>query len=128
MYSIEELEKMAKEACEKNDYEMYKKACCLLHTYIKFCKESEEYRACYVLFDALCNEKSEGFLNIAREDVTNNEPSASDIMVYSLLLSVRVPHEDIASILLQICDEIQDEVLNIIMEGKSEKREQRENL
>ena len=32
---VEELKQMGKEACEKSDYELYKKACCELHLYVK---------------------------------------------------------------------------------------------
>lgn len=124
MYSIKELEKMVKEASEKNCYELYRRACCLLHLHIKVCPESEEKIACGVLFDALSNEKSEGFLNTAREIVKNKHSSNDDVMVYALLLSVRIHDVPIIACLLKICDDIQIEVLNKLAEGdKSEKRE-----
>lgn len=124
MYKIEELEKMVKESCEKNDYELYKKACCFLHLYLKICSESEEERACYVLFDALSNEKSQGFLNIAREIVNCKVSTYADDMVYALLLSVRVNSSPVMAFLLHRCDEIQRQVLNMSAEEeKSEKRE-----
>lgn len=125
MYKIEELEKMLKEAYEKNDYELYKKACCLLYLYIKLCSESEEDRACSVLFDALRNEKSEGFLCVAREINDGDKGSSyADNVVYALLLSVRVHSHIVVDFLLNICDEIQDKVLRMMVEEeKSEKRE-----
>lgn len=117
MYKIEELEKMVKKACEKNDYELYKKSCCWLHLYLKLCSESEEERACFVLFDALLNDKSQGFLNVAREIVSNDkDPSCGDIMVYNLLLSVRVDSNFVMGLLLNVCDEMQDELLKRIVE------------
>lgn len=117
MYKIEECEKMVKKACEKNDYELYKKACCYLHLHIKLCSESEEERTCFALYDALFNDKSEDFLNVAREIITNDkDPSKADIMVYVLLLSVRVDSEFVMGYLLNICDEIQGEVLKMMLE------------
>ena len=124
MYKIEELEKMVKEACEKNDYELYKKACCLLHFYLKICSESEEERACFVLFDALSNKKPEHFLNVVREIINGKVSSYGDDMVYALLLSVRVGSNSVMAFLLHRCDEILDELLETIAEEeKSEKRE-----
>lgn len=125
MYKIKELEKMVKEACEKNDYELYKKACCFLYLYVKLCAESEQDRACSVLFAALRNEKSEGFLCVARE-ITEDDKSSScaDNMVYALLRSVRADSCIVIAFLLDICDEMQGEVLKMIAEEeKSEKRE-----
>ena len=123
MYKIEELEKMVKKACEKNDYELYKKACCFLHLFIKLCPEKEEEIACFVLYDALSNEKSQGFLNVVREIINDKVSSCADQILYTLLLSVRV-HSDVTPFLLNICDEMQNEVLKMIVEEeKSEKRE-----
>lgn len=114
MYKIEELEKMVKEACEKNDYELYKKACCLLHFYLQICSESEEERACFVLFDALSNKKSEHFFNVVREIINGKVSSYGDDMVYFLLLSVRVRSNTVMAFLLHRCDEIQGKLLNMI--------------
>lgn len=105
---------------KKNDYELYKKACCGLYLYIKVCSESEEQRACFVLFNALINDKSQGFLNVVKEIISNEqEPSRGDIMVYVLLMSVRVDSDLVRGFLLDTCDEIQGEILNkMVEEGK----------
>lgn len=124
MFNIEELEKMVKEACEKNDYELYKKACCLLHLYTKLCSESEEIRAYFALFDALYNEKSQFFLNVVRQIVKTKPMSNSDALLYALLLSVRIDDELIGAFLLEVCDMMQSEFLKVLVkEEKSEKRE-----
>lgn len=124
MFNIEELEKMVKDACEKNDYELYKKACCLMFFYTKICPVSEE-KSSYVLYDALCNEKSQDFLNIASEIVTGDkEHSCADIVVYALLLSVRTHSDFVRAFLIDICDDIYGELLNMLAEEEiSEKRE-----
>ena len=88
MNNIEALEKMVKEACEKNDYTLYKKACCLLQLYTKVCSESEKERCCFALYDALSNEKSQYFLDVVREIIESKQESTADILVYGLLLSV----------------------------------------
>lgn len=123
MFNIEELEKMVKEACEKNDYELYKKACCLLHLYTKLCSESEEERVYFALFDALYNEKSQFFLNVVRQIVETKHMSNGDTLLYALLLSVRIDDELIVAFLLKECDMMQSEFLKVLVEEeKSEKR------
>nr|DAW41249.1 MAG TPA: hypothetical protein [Caudoviricetes sp.] len=115
---------MVKEACEKYDYELYKKACCLLHMYVKLCSESEEERACFALFNALSNEKSQFFLNVVRQIVKAKHMSNGDTLLYGLLLSVRIHDEFIVAFLLKECDMMQSEFLNMLVEEeKSEKRE-----
>ena len=119
MYNIEELEKMVKEACEKNDYKLYRKACCFLHLYIKLYSENEEGIACFVLYDALSNEKSQDFLNIATEIINGDKkPSYSDAMLCALLLSVRASSDLVTAFLLNICDDMQNEVLKMVVEGE----------
>lgn len=125
MYKIEELEKMVKGACEKNDYNLYKEACSLLDLRIKLGSQSEADIACFVLYEALSNEKSQGFLNTASEIVNGYEDSSyADVLIYGLLLSVRADSDFVTYYLLNICDDIQGEILKMIGdEVKSEKRE-----
>lgn len=107
----------------KNDYELYKKVCCVLHLYTKNCSPCKEIATC-ALFDLLTNAKSEEFLAVATEIMNNNQETNGDAIVYYLLLSVRTDHEVIMTYLLSLCDKIQMEVLDKIeQEEKSEKRE-----
>lgn len=115
MNNIEVLEKMVKEACEKNDYTLYKKACCLLHLYIKVCSKSEEERACFVLYDALCNEKSQGFLKVVIEIINSKHASKADIVVCGLLLSAITHDDNSVCFLLAVCDIMQDTVLKKLL-------------
>ena len=116
MNNIEELEKMVKEACEKNDYALYKKACCLLHLYIKVCPEGEEEIACFVLYSALCDEKSQGFITVVRELINSKNASKADIILYGLFLLVTVRDDNIVGFLLAVCDIMQDTVLKKLLE------------
>lgn len=119
MYKVEEFEKMVEQACEKNDYELYKKACCGLHLYLKLCPESKAERSCFVLFDALLNDKSQGFLNVVSEIISNDkDPSYGDMIVWALLLSVRVDSNPDMDLLLNMCDDIEDELLKKIVDRR----------
>lgn len=114
--NVEEFKEKGKEACEKNDYELYKKACCVLHLYTKNCSPCKEI-ATSALFDLLTNAKSEEFLAVATEIMNNNQETNGDAIVYYLLLSVRTDHDVIMTYLLSLCDKIQMEVLDKIEQG-----------
>lgn len=103
---------------------MYKKACCCLHLYIKICSASEEERAYSVLFNALSNEKSQGFLNVVRLIVKTKHLSNDDI----LLLSVRASDELIVAILLKVCDRMQSEFLKVFVEEEKVRKENKERV
>lgn len=121
--NVEEFKEKGKEACEKNDYELYKTACCVLHLYTKNCSPCKEV-AVSALYDLLTNAKSEEFLAVATEIMNNNQETKGDAIVYYLLLSVRTDHEIIMTYLLSLCDKIQMEILDKMeQEEKSEKRE-----
>lgn len=123
--NVEELKQMGKEACEKSDYELYKKVCCELHMYVKICPPIFEVGASSTLYELLTNTKSEEFLGVVKGIIMDdNDASCADAIIYYLLLSVRTDNPIEMAVILNICDTIQDEIFNRIeQEEKSEKRE-----
>lgn len=111
MFNVEELKQKGKEACEKNDYGLYKKVCCELHLCMTTCPPSCEAETASALYDLLTNTKSEEFLAVAEYTVNKHE-TYGDVIVYYLLLSVRTQNAVEIAYLLSMCGTLQTEILN----------------